>query len=497
MIGDYINDKLTYEQGHPVKWVLLHLECIFEKRRRNLLNGGSHREVKGIYLVLKQNKKTGDRSAGLDWNRGNNIDREELHVDIPPPPPGKRSGDDEHLKYVRMRPIDSYGFAPRRKSIKNRYSPRYMQMSSEKDTRGRHPSIHRHPSASREPKVDAQYPESKEQESWPVYLPRSVSFKEPEAAPARYMQPHYVPAPRPALYPATHPAPYPAPLSGHFPGSYPGYPLLSPRPQTDYPSFAPPYPGLQGSLGYADLGPQPKPEFPPYLDESYRSKDTILSSASSSPNSSDYCRSGTGPPVSHHLNDISEPSDESIIEIAEATDTSESSEDDVRPSRLAHKPRKPDKEVLEKILKEYVNPLSGRPSTKIDTKKGHKDAAGDKAAGETPVAVGGALDPGPINEFDSGFLGKKEKKKGKKSKEDDKELDPRIVEVSEEDAGAGSGWGSFATGKKEKEEAAKKEKTKEAVPAVESKAEAEPDFGCGALGGKRKKKKKSKKALEE
>lgn len=349
VINEYINGKGTYGQGHPVNWSLLHLECIFEKRRHNMLNGGTRKGIRGVYLVLKQEKKAGDRSADPDdWEMRKNSES--------------------------LPRIDSHD-STSRKSTKDRYSPRYSR-SSERNTSRHRSRIYSPHSAPREPVVERQYSERKEQESWPRYLPRSVSFKEPEALPARHMHPHYMPAPRRVSEPAPRSAPYP----DNYPGPY------SSRSRTDCPSFAPSYPGSPGPQGYTDSGPRLKPDFPPYLERPAADWRTSRR------------RHRASPP--HRLSDILEPSNDSTIELSGGTDSTESSEEDVLPSNPAYELRETDKELLDKMLSEYVNPVGECLDTKIDSEKGEQDPAGDKTAGETRVAVDGASNPEPINEFD-------------------------------------------------------------------------------------------------
>ena len=66
MIGRYINEKNEYERD-PITWVLLHLECMLEKRRRGVFGQGTRGEVLGVYAVLKKNKKPRDRSPEYEY----------------------------------------------------------------------------------------------------------------------------------------------------------------------------------------------------------------------------------------------------------------------------------------------------------------------------------------------------------------------------------------------------------------------------------------------
>lgn len=53
-----MNDHSVYVRSdYHDTWIMLHLECMFEKRRRSMFDGGSRKEMVGVYVVMKQKKR--------------------------------------------------------------------------------------------------------------------------------------------------------------------------------------------------------------------------------------------------------------------------------------------------------------------------------------------------------------------------------------------------------------------------------------------------------
>ncbi|KAI4281809.1 MAG: hypothetical protein L6R38_003406 [Xanthoria sp. 2 TBL-2021] len=139
---------------------------------------------------------------------------------------------------------------------------------------------------------------------------------------------------------------------------------------------------------------------------------------------------------------------------------------------------------------------------KKDKKKGKKDAVDEtKFDEESIVTVGDAkLDPEPEADNGWGFSIKKSKNKGAKGAEAEKDHEPPVVVVPDQEADAGLGWGNFGTSKKDKKKGKKdtieSENSKEPATTVVPHPEPETDLGWGSFGAK-KEKKKGKKAIEE
>ena len=230
---------------------------MFEKSHRSMFDRGSQKEVVGIYLVLKQNKKSRDRSAELEHFGG---------------PRGFGGPMHQH---------SAYESPAQRRSSQSGYEPRHSQPYSRREPSrrtGRYASKESYKRAHQEPESDDGYPEveevrlirgqrnrseqrrskqrqsqqrelssdydsypsdlhtpqrsSREREriydtSDPGHLPKSVSFAETPVPPAGYPY-----------------AQYPAPYAGYPP---------PPGPQILYPISPDPYPGYPG---YPDLRPR-------------------------------------------------------------------------------------------------------------------------------------------------------------------------------------------------------------------------------------------------
>lgn len=57
-ISGHVNNSFEYVNVNvSCTWTMLHLECMFEKRRRSMFESGSRKEMVGVYLVMKQIKK--------------------------------------------------------------------------------------------------------------------------------------------------------------------------------------------------------------------------------------------------------------------------------------------------------------------------------------------------------------------------------------------------------------------------------------------------------
>ena len=70
-------------QSSSGKWILLHLECIFERRLRNILGRGSRKELAGVYVVLKQNNEYKDYTIEQDGSKQKiDIEGEEISREI-------------------------------------------------------------------------------------------------------------------------------------------------------------------------------------------------------------------------------------------------------------------------------------------------------------------------------------------------------------------------------------------------------------------------------
>ncbi|KAL8752966.1 MAG: hypothetical protein Q9199_005373 [Rusavskia elegans] len=139
---------------------------------------------------------------------------------------------------------------------------------------------------------------------------------------------------------------------------------------------------------------------------------------------------------------------------------------------------------------------------KKDKRKGKKDAVDETKFDEEPiVTVGDAkLDAEPEADNSWGFSSKKSKKKGGKGAEAEKDPEPPVVVVPDQETDAGLGWGDFGTSKKDKKKGKKDtiepENSKEPAITVVPNPEPETDLGWGSFGAK-KEKKKGKKAIEE
>ncbi|KAL8664624.1 MAG: hypothetical protein Q9202_002894 [Teloschistes flavicans] len=164
-ICQWINEKSEQYKEYSVRWHLLHLECVLSRRRQNIFKRKSRCEVKGVYLVLKQHKKTRDHTA----------EPGDLHIvshgASPPPPPRLESYDVTRSRHSRPR-----------------YEPQFAHSSSRRATSRPDSKIHSDHDASREARVEMPYSKlnTRDFNPEPRHLPRSISFKEPEDATAVY-----------------------------------------------------------------------------------------------------------------------------------------------------------------------------------------------------------------------------------------------------------------------------------------------------------------------
>lgn len=67
-INKHLNELVGYDRevrrDVGDTWIILHLECMFEKRRRRMFNSGGRKKLVGVYVVIKQEKKS--RYSGAD-----------------------------------------------------------------------------------------------------------------------------------------------------------------------------------------------------------------------------------------------------------------------------------------------------------------------------------------------------------------------------------------------------------------------------------------------
>ena len=261
-ISEHIDNKLRWGPSGVI-WVLLHLERMFEQRRPGMFDRGGRKEVVGIYLVLKRNKKPRDHIVEReDHGKKNDRDSEwNMH----------------HIEIVE--PRSSHGHMPqqithdsptRHRSNKSGYVPRHDHRNMSREASGsssHRPTKETFSSEHQEPRVydgvDFKIPEgdppyifvdsqSQQRELSPErnssrpsvvtwrppqrrsherdqihyatdsgHSPRPVSIGETPASRAGYLYPQY-----PASY-SSHPPP-PAPSTVYVsPIPIPGYPYLS------------------------------------------------------------------------------------------------------------------------------------------------------------------------------------------------------------------------------------------------------------------------------
>ena len=216
-ISKHIRDKseLSYNSIHAT-WVLLHLECMFEKRRRGKFDGGSRGEVVGVYLVLKKHKKPRDRSSEPEsserTNGFNKNVREEIVI---------RHNEEDHEPQGPYRPSPRYSMqhSPmRRRSDRTTYVPAYPRMASSSNRRAR-PISYNH--AYQGVVIDNAYPETRERERnsthhvgsyWPAPSPGAPRPFPPlgvnSMSYGNWLEPRSRPIPNEQLYDTDYSVPY-------------------------------------------------------------------------------------------------------------------------------------------------------------------------------------------------------------------------------------------------------------------------------------------------
>ena len=151
-ISENMNHRFGYGWGDDhFTWVMLHLECMFEKRHRNLFDRGSGKEVVGVFLVMKQNKKPGDSSAELvRFARENDENMAPVVI--------------ENEYDVRGH---SRGATNRHRVSRNGYEPRHsvVYMRGEPSrSKSRRPTRESYYSAREDPEIDLPYQDFKKRE---------------------------------------------------------------------------------------------------------------------------------------------------------------------------------------------------------------------------------------------------------------------------------------------------------------------------------------------
>ena len=219
-IGDYLDCQVGYGRRSGLnKWVLLHLECIFEKRRRYMFDRGS-RELVGVYIILKQSKRPRDRSA----------ERSDGEEKVDNSPGGYDSRSPRSCYYLDHRGImrrrSAYDSQTRRGSSKSGYEPNYNQASWKSESsacRGSRPGVgtgwphyeeqnlgkvhraehtrshHREPSPGEFALLPFRRPthhhDQIDDDESPAHIQKTVSFAKPEDPPARYPHVQFPPYP--------------------------------------------------------------------------------------------------------------------------------------------------------------------------------------------------------------------------------------------------------------------------------------------------------------
>lgn len=241
-------------RGDSVTWLVLHLECMFERRRRSVFDRGSRKEIVGVYLVMKQNRKPSDRSVErMDYERKTDRDRSVERMD------SARQTDRETpiIIYPSVDDIEHRGSRNsinRRRSNKSGYEPRYSHTNSRRESarsRSSHPTreivyhgpeledkhgemnelkraqtypdydINREPAPFSHPDIHSWSHDrnsiNHDPSSGPV--PKFVAFAETAIPPARYPYVQY-----PAPYSDYPPRSGPQTVYLNSPSLYPGYP---------------------------------------------------------------------------------------------------------------------------------------------------------------------------------------------------------------------------------------------------------------------------------
>lgn len=155
-LSQHMNKPSIYgqEDNGSAAWIMLHLECMFQRLRHSMFDRGSRKEMVGVYLVMKHKKMPryrGTEPENSAWKNDENVPQASLEKKLPDSTSRQRSG-------------------------KNGYEPRFGEVISVRGepsprTRSHRPSRESKYSARQpyynvreEPEIDVQYEEPDKRE---------------------------------------------------------------------------------------------------------------------------------------------------------------------------------------------------------------------------------------------------------------------------------------------------------------------------------------------
>lgn len=180
-IGNYMRERACYSRGSErVSWVLLHLECMFKRRRHSFFDRESRKDIVGVYVVLKRNKSFRGRSLDDESS-----ERKRYHEPDPIPFPNDNHG--HHSMHLGHRPREGRGnYEPRHSSgFQTRELPgnKHQRLTKAEYSVADIVDMHAPPHSSQD--RDQQYHPSS---TGPCNPSRSMSFAEPSRTGYSYPQ---------------------------------------------------------------------------------------------------------------------------------------------------------------------------------------------------------------------------------------------------------------------------------------------------------------------